>query len=66
LIISEVVVHAAVVDAMNYKLEHTDDYEKMRKGVWPKARGQHSKRGFEERLLCCVGEILCGERVPTP
>lgn len=47
---------------MNCILEHTDEYEKMRKGVC----GQHSKRGFEERLLSCVREILCSERVLTP
>jgi glycosyltransferase involved in cell wall biosynthesis len=50
----------AVVDAMSWILERTDEYEKMRKGAWAKAHGQYSKRRFEERLLSSLRDILGG------
>jgi glycosyltransferase involved in cell wall biosynthesis len=46
----------AVTGAMSWMLEHEDEYRKMRKAAWAKARGQHSKEQFEERLLTCLHE----------
>ena len=54
----------AVADAMNWVLEHEDEYQRMRQAAWAKAREQHSRRRFEERLLSCVGEVIPGERTP--
>jgi glycosyltransferase involved in cell wall biosynthesis len=48
----------AVTNAMCWMLEHNDEYVQMRKAAWAKARGQHSKRNFEERLLACICEII--------
>lgn len=45
---------AAVAGAMNWMLENEDSYLQMRKAVWAKAREQHSRRKFEERLLSFV------------
>jgi glycosyltransferase involved in cell wall biosynthesis len=47
-----------VASAMCWMLERTDEYHQMRKAAWTKARGLHSKRNFEERLLACISEII--------
>jgi glycosyltransferase involved in cell wall biosynthesis len=52
-----------VTSAMCWMLERTDEYLEMRKAAWTKARGQHSKRNFEERLLACIGEIIPAGRM---
>ena len=48
---------ANVAGAMSWMLEHEDEYRQMRETAWAKAREQHSKIRFEERLLSCVREI---------
>jgi len=48
----------SVSDAMAWILEHTDEYERMRKCAWAKAHGQHSKQKFEERLVANVREVV--------
>jgi hypothetical protein len=48
---------------MCWMLERTDEYLQMRKAAWTKARGLHSKRNFEERLLACVSEIIPTDRM---
>jgi glycosyltransferase involved in cell wall biosynthesis len=45
-------------DALNWILEHEDEYQQMRQAAWIKARGQHSKRKFENRLVSRVQEVL--------
>jgi glycosyltransferase involved in cell wall biosynthesis len=45
-----------VVSAMSWMLEHEDEYQQMRKAAWIKARGQHSRERFEERLLASLRE----------
>jgi len=55
----------SVAAAMNWMLEHEDEYQQMRKAAWTKARGQHSKRLFEERLLSCLREVVPIESVPV-
>jgi len=47
---------SAVVGAMSWMLEHENEYQQMRKAAWAKARGQHAKEQFEERLLACLRE----------
>jgi glycosyltransferase involved in cell wall biosynthesis len=47
---------SAVVSAMSWMLEHENEYQQMRKAAWAKARGQHSKEQFEERLLASLRE----------
>jgi glycosyltransferase involved in cell wall biosynthesis len=47
---------SAVVSAMSWMLEHEDEYQQMRKAAWAKARGQHSREQFEERLLAYLRE----------
>jgi glycosyltransferase involved in cell wall biosynthesis len=54
-----------VASAMCWMLEHTDEYQQMRKAAWANARELHSKRKFEQRLLACVCEGVPGERTPT-
>jgi len=39
-----------LADAMNWMLEHEDEYRQMREAAWVKSRAQHSKLSFEERL----------------
>jgi hypothetical protein len=41
---------------MSWMLEHEDEYQQMRKAAWAKARGQHSREQFEERLLAYLRE----------
>jgi glycosyltransferase involved in cell wall biosynthesis len=50
----------AVVSAMSWMLEHEGEYHQMRKATWDKARRQHSKKQFEERLLTYLKEDLIG------
>ena len=47
---------SAVVSAMSWMLEHEDEYRQMRKAAWAKARGHHSRKQFEERLLAYLRE----------
>jgi glycosyltransferase involved in cell wall biosynthesis len=47
-----------VTSAMCWMLERTDEYLQMRKAAWTKARGLHSKRNFDERLLAYISEII--------
>jgi glycosyltransferase involved in cell wall biosynthesis len=49
---------SSVSSAMCWMLEHTDEYQQMRKAAWAKAHRLHSKRNFEERLLACICEII--------
>ncbi len=56
---------AMVASAMQWMLEHTDEYRKMREAAWSKARELHSKRKFEERLLAFVRESAAVERMAT-
>jgi glycosyltransferase involved in cell wall biosynthesis len=54
-----------VTSAMCWMLEHSDEYLQMRKAAWAKARGLHSMRKFEERLLACICEIVPAGRILT-
>jgi glycosyltransferase involved in cell wall biosynthesis len=56
---------STVTSAMCWMLEHADEYQQMREAAWAKARGLHSKRKFEERLLACVREVVPGDRMRT-
>jgi glycosyltransferase involved in cell wall biosynthesis len=56
---------STVTSAMCWMLEHTDEYQQMRKAAWAKAHGLHSKRNFEERLLACICEIIPAGRMLT-
>jgi glycosyltransferase involved in cell wall biosynthesis len=56
---------STVTNAMCWMLEHTDEYQHMRKAAWAKAHGLYSKRKFEERLLACVCEVVPGNRMPA-
>jgi hypothetical protein len=49
---------SAVAGAMNWILEHEDQYQQMRQATWAKCRGQHSKDHFEKRLLCSIRELV--------
>ncbi len=51
----------AVADAMNWMLDHDEEYHRMRQAAWVKAREEHSKQKFEEQLLSLVGEVASGE-----
>jgi glycosyltransferase involved in cell wall biosynthesis len=42
---------AALASTMCRMLERTDEYQQMRRAAWLKARRQHSREGFEERLF---------------
>ena len=44
----------AVAAAMNWMLEHEDEYLRMRAAAWAKTREQHSKPRFEKQLLSFV------------
>lgn len=52
---------STVAKAMCWMLEHKEEYKHMRQASWAKARGMHSKKKFEERLLACVCEITPGD-----
>ena len=48
---------SAVASSMNWMLEHENEYQQMRKAAWAKAREQHSRQQFEERLRSYLGEV---------
>jgi glycosyltransferase involved in cell wall biosynthesis len=48
----------ALASAMNWMLEHGDEYRQMRRAIWDKTRQQHSKKQFEERLLTFLKQDL--------
>jgi glycosyltransferase involved in cell wall biosynthesis len=47
-----------VASAMDWMLEHHEEYLQMRKATWAKVRENHSKTKFEERLCSSVREII--------
>jgi hypothetical protein len=53
----------AVAGAMNWMLEHANEYQQMREAAWAKARGQHSRVQFEERLHSCLNEVVSNDRI---
>ena len=55
---------STVTSAICWMLERTGEYQQMRKAAWAKAHGLHSKRNFEERLLC-ICEIIPAGRMLT-
>jgi glycosyltransferase involved in cell wall biosynthesis len=48
----------ALAGVMSRMLEHTDEYRQMREAARLKARRQHSKERFEERLCSCLGLVV--------
>ena len=54
---------SSVARAMNWMLEHATEYQRMREAAWAKARGQHSRKQFEERLCSCLSEIVSDDRM---
>ncbi len=48
----------AFADTMCRILEGTDKYPQMREAAWMKARRQHSRERFEERLCSCLGQVI--------
>jgi len=54
---------ALVASAMCWMLENTEAYQKMREATWAKARAQHSREQFEQRLSSYFGEVAVSERV---
>ena len=50
-----------LASAMNWILEHEDEYRQMRHAAWTKSRGRHSKDSFAERLLSRVQEVLSAD-----
>jgi glycosyltransferase involved in cell wall biosynthesis len=57
---------SAMADAMTWMLEHTNEYRQMREAAWTKARTQHSRQQFEQRLRSQVKEVASEDRVLTP
>jgi glycosyltransferase involved in cell wall biosynthesis len=53
----------AVACAMNWMLEHANEYQLMREAAWAKARGQHSRVQFEERLHSYLSEGISDARM---
>lgn len=53
----------AVTSAMNWMLEHEEEYKRMRQAAWVKAHDEHSKSRFEERLLSFVYDAGSGEEM---
>jgi hypothetical protein len=49
--------------AMNWMLEHTNEYHQMREAAWIKARTQYSKKQFEERLRSQLRNVVSEDRV---
>jgi glycosyltransferase involved in cell wall biosynthesis len=45
-----------LVSAMIWMIEHEDAYRQMRRAVWAKAHGAHSKARYEERMRSYLGE----------
>jgi glycosyltransferase involved in cell wall biosynthesis len=56
---------AAVTEAMNWMLEQEAGYVAMRRQVWCKARTEHSKQAFEQRMQALVQSAL-DESLPQP
>jgi hypothetical protein len=56
---------STVTSAICWMLEHTDEYQQMRKLAWAKAHGLHSTQNFKERLLECVYDFFPGDRMPS-
>ncbi len=54
---------SAVACAMNWMLEHVEEYQQMREAAWAKARAQHSKKQFEERMHFCLNEVVSDDRM---
>jgi glycosyltransferase involved in cell wall biosynthesis len=52
-----------VACAMNWMLEHANEYQRMREAAWAKARGQHSREQFEERLRSYLSEVVSDDRM---
>jgi glycosyltransferase involved in cell wall biosynthesis len=52
-----------VVRAMNWMLEHANEYQQMREAAWAKTRGQHSRKQFEERLCSYVSKVVSNDRM---
>jgi glycosyltransferase involved in cell wall biosynthesis len=52
-----------VAGAMNWMLEHANEYQRMREAAWAKTRGQHSRKQFEERLCSYVSEVVSNDRM---
>jgi glycosyltransferase involved in cell wall biosynthesis len=52
-----------VARAMNWMLEHPNEYQRMREAAWAKARGQHSRKQFEERLCSYVCKVVSNDRM---
>jgi glycosyltransferase involved in cell wall biosynthesis len=48
----------AVAGAMNWMLDEEHAYRRMREAAWAKARHEHSRRRFEDRLLACVSDLV--------
>lgn len=55
----------AVAGAMNWMLEHENEYQQMRAAAWAKARGHHSREQFEGRLLSYLYEVRSDDRALT-
>jgi len=55
----------AVAGAMQWMLEHAGEYQQMREAAWAQARGQHSKKQFEDRLLSCLSEVVSRDGIPA-
>jgi glycosyltransferase involved in cell wall biosynthesis len=49
---------SAVACAMNWILENPNEYQQMREAAWAKARKQHSRKQFEERVRSCLSEVV--------
>jgi len=56
---------SAVACAMNWILEHANEYQLMREAAWAKAREQYSRKQFEERLRCYLNEVVSDDRMST-
>jgi glycosyltransferase involved in cell wall biosynthesis len=61
--LEEVLRPGALASAMCWMLENTEAYQKMREAAWAKARAQHSREHFEERLSSYFREVAVSERV---
>lgn len=55
----------ALAEAMNWMIEQKTDYMRMREQTWRKARTEHSKQAFEQRMRAVIRTAL-GEPVAKP
>ena len=53
----------SVASAMNWMLEHSSEYQEMRKAAWAKARAQHSRTQFEARMCSHLSEVISADRM---